>query len=89
MSTCCQRFYNYLELKSKHPDAAVPPLDKTLKRITEPDPELLAKKKSAIDSLLRHFEVKEKPKVSFIKSPRKQKFPISPYIYFGDIFPGL
>ncbi|XP_030551953.2 ATP-dependent DNA helicase 2 subunit KU80 isoform X1 [Rhodamnia argentea] len=58
-----ERFYNYLELKSKHPDAAVPPLDKTLKRITEPDPELLAKKKSAIDSLLRHFEVKQNPKL--------------------------
>ncbi|KAJ9537208.1 hypothetical protein OSB04_029941 [Centaurea solstitialis] len=35
-----ERFFHHLELKSKHPDAAVPPLDATLKRITEPDPEL-------------------------------------------------
>lgn len=76
-------------MKSKHPDAAVPPLDKTLKRITEPDPELLAEKKSAVDSLLRHFEVKENPKVSSVKFPLKQKFPILPYICLCDIFSGL
>ncbi|RZC73221.1 hypothetical protein C5167_048703 [Papaver somniferum] len=43
-----ERFYRVLEIKSKKPDAEVPPLDTTLKRITEPDPELFqAIKKSA------------------------------------------
>lgn len=58
-----QRFYHYLELKSKHPDAAVPPLDDTLKKITEPDQDLLLPNKSVIDSFRRSFELKENPKV--------------------------
>ncbi|EEF50392.1 ATP-dependent DNA helicase 2 subunit KU80 [Ricinus communis] len=57
-----ERFYHHLELKSKHPDAAVPPLDRTLKKITEPDPELLSGNKSVIDAFCRSFEVKENPK---------------------------
>uniref|UniRef100_K7KX46 Ku domain-containing protein n=1 Tax=Glycine max TaxID=3847 RepID=K7KX46_SOYBN len=36
-----ERFYHFLELKSKDPDVAVPPLDDTLKKITEPDADLL------------------------------------------------
>jgi hypothetical protein len=59
----CQRFYRCLEVKSKHPDAAVPPLDETLKKITEPDPELLSQNKSVIDAFRRSFELKENPKV--------------------------
>lgn len=59
----CQRFYRHLELKSKHPDAAVPPLDKTLKKITEPDLELFSQNKSVIHAFCRSFEVKENPKV--------------------------
>ncbi len=59
----CQRFYHCLEVKSKHPDAAVPPLDETLKKITEPDPELLSQNKSVIDAFRRSFELKENPKV--------------------------
>ncbi|XP_021280153.1 ATP-dependent DNA helicase 2 subunit KU80 [Herrania umbratica] len=58
-----QRFYHHLELKSKQPDAAVPPLDGTLKRITEPDPELFFENKSVIDALRKHFELKENPKL--------------------------
>ncbi|KAJ7950986.1 ATP-dependent DNA helicase 2 subunit KU80 [Quillaja saponaria] len=58
-----QRFYHHLELKSKHPDSAVPPLDETLKKITEPDVELLGKNKSVIDSFRRCFELKENPKI--------------------------
>ncbi|XWS77197.1 hypothetical protein CRYUN_Cryun01aG0240800 [Craigia yunnanensis] len=41
-----ERFYHHLELKSKQLDEAVPPLDETLKRITEPDLELLRGKPS-------------------------------------------
>lgn len=58
-----QRFYRLVELKSKHPDAAVPPLDETLKKITEPDPELVSKRKSVIDAFCNCFEVKENKKV--------------------------
>ncbi|XP_059459032.1 ATP-dependent DNA helicase 2 subunit KU80 [Corylus avellana] len=64
-----ERFYRHLELKSKHPDAAVPPLDETLKKITEPDPELLSQNKSVIDAFRRIFELKEKPKLK--KSNRR------------------
>ncbi|XP_061371049.1 ATP-dependent DNA helicase 2 subunit KU80 isoform X2 [Gastrolobium bilobum] len=56
-----ERFYRYLELKSKHPDAAVPPIDDTLKKITEPDTDLLLQNKSMIDSFRRSFELKENP----------------------------
>lgn len=62
----CQRFYRHIELKSKQPDAAVPPVDDTLKRITEPNPELFSENKSVIDALHKHFELKENPKVNFI-----------------------
>lgn len=58
-----QRFYHHLELKSKDADAAVPPLDETLKKITECDTELLADSKSVINAFHRHFELKENPKV--------------------------
>ncbi|EOX96206.1 Ku80 family protein isoform 1 [Theobroma cacao] len=64
-----ERFYRHLELKSKQPDAAVPPLDGTLKRITEPDPELFFENKSVIDALRKHFELKENPKLK--KSARR------------------
>lgn len=58
-----QRFYHFLDLKTKNPDAAIPPLDEALKRITEPDAELLSKNKSVIDEFRRCFEVKENFKV--------------------------
>ncbi|XP_041021751.1 ATP-dependent DNA helicase 2 subunit KU80 [Juglans microcarpa x Juglans regia] len=64
-----QRFYHHLDLKSKHPDAAIPPLDETLKRITEPDPELFSLNKSAIDAFRRSFELKDNPKLK--KSTRR------------------
>lgn len=60
---CWQRFYRHLELKSKDPDAAVPPLDVTLQKITEPDPDLFSQNKSIIDTFHRRFELKENPKV--------------------------
>lgn len=58
-----QRFYHYLELKSKHHDAAVPPLDEMLRRITDPDPELLSRNKTIVDEFKRCFELKDNPKV--------------------------
>ncbi|PON67235.1 Ku [Parasponia andersonii] len=57
-----ERFYRYLELKSKHPDVAVPPLDETLRKITEPDPELISQNKLVLDEFRRAFELKVNPK---------------------------
>uniref|UniRef100_A0A803LI30 ATP-dependent DNA helicase 2 subunit KU80 n=1 Tax=Chenopodium quinoa TaxID=63459 RepID=A0A803LI30_CHEQI len=54
-----ERFYHFLELKAKDPDAAVPLLDEALKKITEPDAELLSQNKSVIDEFRRCFELKE------------------------------
>ncbi|XP_027922087.1 ATP-dependent DNA helicase 2 subunit KU80 [Vigna unguiculata] len=56
-----ERFYRFLELKSKDPDVAVPPIDETLKKITEPDADLLLQNKSVIDSFCRSFELKGQP----------------------------
>ncbi|OWM64948.1 hypothetical protein CDL15_Pgr028666 [Punica granatum] len=64
-----ERFYNCLDLKAQNPDAKVPPLDKTLKKITEPDPELFVRNKSVINAFRRHFEVKPNPKLK--KSSRR------------------
>ncbi|XP_050237337.1 ATP-dependent DNA helicase 2 subunit KU80 [Mercurialis annua] len=64
-----ERFYHHLEVKSKHPDAAVPPLDRTLKTITEPDPELILENKSVIDAFCKSFEVKQNPK---LKKPSRR-----------------
>ncbi|KAA8515939.1 hypothetical protein F0562_019118 [Nyssa sinensis] len=64
-----ERFYRHLELKSKHPDAAVPPLDETLKKITEPDPDIFSQNKTVIDEFRRRFELKENPKLK--KSMRR------------------
>jgi ATP-dependent DNA helicase 2 subunit 2 len=58
-----ERFYRHLELKSKNPDASVPPLDETLKKITEPDHELLSQIKPVIDEFRKQFEVKDNPKL--------------------------
>ncbi|KAF9618590.1 hypothetical protein IFM89_002285 [Coptis chinensis] len=58
-----ERFYRLLELKTRKPDADVPPLDNTLKRITEPDPELLSQNKAVIDEFRKQFELKENPKL--------------------------
>ncbi|CAJ1949838.1 unnamed protein product [Sphenostylis stenocarpa] len=56
-----ERFYRFLELKSKDPDVAVPPIDDTLKKITEPDADLLLQNKSVIESFCRSFELKGNP----------------------------
>ncbi|XP_019189359.1 PREDICTED: ATP-dependent DNA helicase 2 subunit KU80 [Ipomoea nil] len=64
-----QRYYHYLEMKSKHHDAAVPPLDEILRRITDPDPELLSQNKTVVDEFRRCFELKDNPKM---KKSRKR-----------------
>ncbi|XP_009107395.1 ATP-dependent DNA helicase 2 subunit KU80 [Brassica rapa] len=58
-----QRFYEYLELKSKSTDAALPPMNEAFKRIMEQDPELSSSNKSIMDSFSGSFEVKENPKL--------------------------
>ncbi|OMP00597.1 hypothetical protein COLO4_12548 [Corchorus olitorius] len=64
-----ERFYHHLDLRSKQPDAAVPPINETLKRITELDPELFSENKSVIDAFNKLFEIKENPKLK--KSVRR------------------
>lgn len=64
-----ERFYRSVELKSKQPDAPVPPLDETLKKITEPDPDLITQSKFVIEEFRRQFELKENPKLK--KSTRR------------------
>ncbi|KAF5184738.1 Atp-dependent dna helicase 2 subunit ku80 [Thalictrum thalictroides] len=59
-----ERFYHFLELKSKNPDAFAPPLDNTLLQITKPDPELLSQNKSVIDEFCKQFELKKNPKIN-------------------------
>ncbi|GKA63775.1 phospholipase-like protein [Tanacetum coccineum] len=56
-------------MKSKDPDAVVPPLDETLKRITEPDPEAISQNKLVINEFHRHFKLKDNPKLK--KSTRR------------------
>uniref|UniRef100_A0A0D9W1K9 ATP-dependent DNA helicase 2 subunit KU80 n=1 Tax=Leersia perrieri TaxID=77586 RepID=A0A0D9W1K9_9ORYZ len=57
-----ERFYKFLDLKSKQPDANVPPLDKCLKRITEPDPDVIDYQAPVIKKIGNAFELKENPK---------------------------
>lgn len=70
-ATFYQRFYEYLELKSKSTDAALPPMDETFKRIMEQDPELSSNNKFIMDAFRGSFEVKENPKVC---SPESSAF---------------
>ncbi|KAK6918510.1 Ku70/Ku80 C-terminal arm [Dillenia turbinata] len=64
-----ERFYRFLELKSRDADAPVPPIDATLKRLTEPDHDLLSQNKSVIEEFRNRFELKENPKLK--KSSRR------------------
>ncbi|KAF8762401.1 hypothetical protein HU200_009582 [Digitaria exilis] len=57
-----ERFYSYLDLKAKQPDANVPPLERCLKRITEPDPDIIDQQTPFIQNLGKAFELKENPK---------------------------
>ncbi|KAL6638579.1 hypothetical protein ACP70R_023690 [Stipagrostis hirtigluma subsp. patula] len=57
-----ERFYNFLDLKAEQPDATVPPLDRCLRRITEPDPEVIDHQTPIIQNLGKAFELKENPK---------------------------
>lgn len=61
-----QRFYEYLELKSRSADAALPPVDEAFKKIMEQDQELSSSNKSIMDAVRGSFEVKENPKVCFV-----------------------
>ncbi|KAL8500243.1 hypothetical protein ACS0TY_020010 [Phlomoides rotata] len=61
-----ERFYRTLELRSKDRDAAVPPVDEILRKITEPDAELLSENRAVIEEFRRVFELKENPKVIYI-----------------------
>jgi len=59
-----QRFYSYLDLKAKQPDANVPPLETCLMRITEPDRDDIDERTLvSIENLDKAFELKENPKV--------------------------
>ncbi|KAG8391672.1 hypothetical protein BUALT_Bualt01G0211700 [Buddleja alternifolia] len=64
-----ERYYRCLELKSKDRDAAVPPLDETLRKITEPNAELLSQSRVVIEEFRKSFELKENPKLK--KSSRR------------------
>ncbi|CAN6296983.1 unnamed protein product [Urochloa humidicola] len=64
-----ERFYSYLDLKAKQPDANVPALERCLKRITEPDPDVINQQMPLIQNLGKAFELKENPKK---KKPRMQ-----------------
>lgn len=57
-----ERFYSYLDLKSKQPDANVPPLERSLRRITEPDPDVVGQQTQLIQNLSKAFVLKENPK---------------------------
>jgi len=57
-----ERFYSYLDLKAKQPDANVPPLERCLRRITEPDPDVIDQQTPLIQNLGKAFELKENPK---------------------------
>ncbi|WOK98096.1 ATP-dependent DNA helicase 2 subunit KU80 isoform X3 [Canna indica] len=57
-----ERFYRFLDLKSKNPEVDVPQLDRRLKRIAEPDPETFSRHKPIIDNFQKQFELKENPK---------------------------
>lgn len=64
-----ERFYRSLELRSRDPSANIPPIDETLRKITEPDTELLDQNRTVIEEFRRAFELKENPKLK--KSSRR------------------
>uniref|UniRef100_A0ACD5WEQ4 Uncharacterized protein n=1 Tax=Avena sativa TaxID=4498 RepID=A0ACD5WEQ4_AVESA len=57
-----ERYYNFLDLKSNQPDANPPPLDTCLRRITEPDPNVINYQAPLLQNLSKSFELKENPK---------------------------
>ncbi|CAL4937178.1 unnamed protein product [Urochloa decumbens] len=57
-----ERFYSYLDLKAKQPDANVPALERCLRRITEPDPDVINQQLPLTQNLGKAFELKENPK---------------------------
>ncbi|CAA6666855.1 unnamed protein product [Spirodela intermedia] len=57
-----ERFFRFLELKSTKPDSEVPPLDTSLRAVTEPDPDL-SENKSVLADFRGCFELKHNPKL--------------------------
>jgi len=55
-----ERFYSFLDTKSRRSDADVPPVDDAVKSIIEPDPELIAK--NELDRFCSQFQLKMNPK---------------------------
>lgn len=57
-----QRFYQSLDLRSKHPDAQLPQLDASLLRVTGPDPNIISELKYEVDNFRKQIELKDNPK---------------------------
>lgn len=55
-----ERFYSFLDIKSRRSDADVPPVDDAIKSIIEPDPELIAE--NELDKFCSQFQLKINPK---------------------------
>ncbi|CAA7403661.1 unnamed protein product [Spirodela intermedia] len=64
-----ERFFRFLELKSTKPDSEVPPLDTSLRAVTEPDPDL-SENKSVLADFRGCFELKHNPKKKSSKRSR-------------------
>ncbi|XP_078442889.1 ku80 family protein [Wolffia australiana] len=78
-----ERFFRFLELKSTNPDTEVPPLDPTLREITEPDPDLLSSNKSLLNDFRLLFDIKRRPKWKDSKRSADE----NPEIKIGDKSP--
>ncbi|XP_031483771.1 ATP-dependent DNA helicase 2 subunit KU80 [Nymphaea colorata] len=76
------RFYNFLELKSRQPDADVPSMDQSLKQIVEPDSCFISKNNSVVADFVKQFELKDNPK---IKKSSKRLFKDKPSTSNEDI----
>ncbi|XP_064948605.1 ATP-dependent DNA helicase 2 subunit KU80-like [Musa acuminata AAA Group] len=68
-----ERFYQFLHLKSKAPEIDVPQLDRSLKRIAEPDPDFLSRHNSIINNFQERFELKENPKKKLSRRAWREK----------------
>ncbi|XP_042405797.1 ATP-dependent DNA helicase 2 subunit KU80-like [Zingiber officinale] len=56
------QFYRFLDLKSKDPGSDIPELDNSLKKIAEPDFDILSRNKSITNHFEKQFELKENSK---------------------------
>lgn len=55
-----ERFYSFLDTKSRRPEADVPPVDDAVKSIIEPDPQLIVE--NELDRFCSQFQLKINPK---------------------------